>query len=93
VRHALLISVYKNFVNTRGVARDKSMCRHHCSRGSGGHATSENIDILYRRSCIMGHFKACFEGNNLIFCIVCQAEKYILLLGNANSPQRNLGQR
>jgi len=41
-----------------------------------GDAPSENFDILYCRSCILGHFKACFEGNNFIFC---QAEKNIFL--------------
>ena len=27
-----------------------------------GHAPSDNFDILYRRSCILEHFKAYFEG-------------------------------
>ena len=45
----------------RGVARDKSMYRHHYSRGVQGHAPSEIVDILYHRSCILEHFKAYFE--------------------------------
>ena len=42
----------------RDVSRDKSICRHHCSKGVLGHAPSENVDILYRRSCLLGHVKA-----------------------------------
>ena len=40
-------------------------------QGVRGHAPSEYVDILYRRSCI---FKACFE-RFFIFCSVCQDEK------------------
>jgi len=36
--------------------------------GGSGHAHSENFDILYCHSCILGDFKAYFEGNNFIFC-------------------------
>ena len=46
----------------RGVARDKTMYMHHYSRGVRGHAASEQCGILYRRSCILEHFKAYFEG-------------------------------
>ena len=58
----------------RDVSRDKSICRHHCSKGVLGHAPSENVDILYRRSCILEHFRAYFEGFLNIFCSVCQDE-------------------
>jgi len=40
------------------------MYRHHYSRS---YATSENFDILYRRSCILEHFKAYFETIFLYF--------------------------
>ena len=55
----------------RGVARKKSRCRHLRFRGA---CPLGNI-FLYRRSCILSHFKAYFEGNNFIFCRVCRAEK------------------
>ena len=56
-------------INTaiRGVAMDNSMYRHHYSRRVRGHVPSENVDILYLRSCILEHFKAYFEGFFYIF--------------------------
>ena len=34
------------------------------------HISSENVDILYRCSCILGHFKACFDVFNEYFNVL-----------------------
>ena len=59
---------YENIELTpfRGVARDKSMCRHRFFlEGSGGIPPLENFDILYCSSCIQGHFKPFLEGKQI----------------------------
>ena len=65
----------------RGVAKDKSMYRHHIIlRGRGGvrgMTSLENVDILYRRSCILEHFMAYFEGLFLYFEAFAKTKKII----------------
>ena len=51
------------------------------------HALSENVDILYRRSCILEHLKAYFERFLLYFAAFAKTKKYILFL-NVNSPHK-----
>ena len=76
----------------RGVARDKSMSRHHYSRGVQGHAPSEIFDIQYHRSCILKHFKACFEGF-FIYILQRLQRRYtyrsIYSFLNVNSPHKS----
>ena len=70
----------------RGVARDKSMFRYHYSIGNRGHAPSDNFDILYRRSCILEHFKASFKGFFLYFAAFVKTKNIIIL--NVNSSPK-----
>ena len=69
----------------RGVARDKTMYRHHYSRGVRGHAASEKCGILYRRSCILEHFMAYFEG---FLCILQRLPRRFFF--NVNSPHKKI---
>ena len=63
------------------------MYRHHYYRGERGHVPSDNFDILYRRSCILEHFKAYFEGSFFFLQRLSRRKIYSFL--NVNSPQKN----
>ena len=67
IKSNLFADIYGRLDTYRGVARDKSMYRQPYFREVRGHAPWQNFDILYRRSCILDHFKAYFEGFVLYF--------------------------
>ena len=65
--HSILYATF------RGVARDKSMCRHHCSKGGSGGMPPPILISYIAAAAFWDIFKACFEGNNFKFEHVCQA--------------------
>jgi len=72
----------------RGVARDKSMCRHHWLKGVRGFAPSENFDIQFSAAAFSDILRHILKETIVYFAAFAKLKK-IILFNVKYSPQQN----
>jgi len=74
-KHLLILSLF-----IRGVARDKSMCRHLVVLGgTGDMPPRKNVLSYIATAAFLGHFKTYFKGNSFIFAALAKQKNYFPL--------------